>query len=456
MRIASLSARVTIALLGAVTIPATPALKAATATPSSLASPLATPAQVEAEQVLIALRSDPDIKAAQARVRSELAQTAIGRTRDGAARIGEVVSQWTNSLIFKEVLQDRAQPAIVWGTDDTPRTWLGHTISGVGTSGDNPDHIYRSSVVDGSGRYEIVGRYDRDRPAAQFVVSASPLLPDAEAKPPSATAAGTGSQTSVLSDRDVEVGADGSFRLLVGGERPANGRNYIPIAPGQVAIGFRDVLSDWNQRPSQLTIRRLDNGAGKPLDRRDIKRRVLEHLEPYIHLWSDFPNTWFGGLKPNSIVGPYPREGGWGFIAGLRFAIGPDEAVLVTTTRGSARYQGIQVIDPWMIAADGRRHLTSFNPAQARANADGSYSFVIAARDPGVANWLDTAGLHSGFAVLRWQNFASPTDGAGLVGDFRVIKLADVSKILGIAIANPAERRRQLAERARAYGNRTR
>ena len=44
--------------------------------------------------------------------------------------------------------------------DDTPRTWLGHTLGGVGTAGDNPDNIYRLAYLDGAGRYAIEGKID--------------------------------------------------------------------------------------------------------------------------------------------------------------------------------------------------------------------------------------------------------------------------------------------------------
>jgi len=438
------------ALLSATVAPAQASSVAQAARPL-----LATPEQVEAELFLIELLDDPELKAAQARVKSELAQTEIGKTRDGAARIDEVVAQWTNSLTFKELLVGRAAPAILWGTDDTPRSWLGHRLGGVGTSGDNPDHIYRSSAVDGEGRYEITGKFDPKRRPAQFVVASSRLVPEEQIKL-SAQSAGLGGKTTVLADRDIPVAADGSFRITVGGEASA-GTPHIPLEPGTIGVGFRDVLSDWgNQRPAQLTIRRLDRHEAKPLDRAAVKRRVIERLGPYIRFWSAFPTTWFGGLKPNSISGPLPREGGWGYLAGLRFQLQPDEAILVRTGRGGAQYNGIQVIDPWMIAPDGTKHLTSLNPSQARPDADGSYSFVISPADPGIANWLDSGGLHDGFAVLRWQNLPTGVKGEDLLREFKVIKRADAARLDGVARITPAERSAQLAEHADGYAQRTR
>lgn len=431
---------------------------AAPAATASAGRPLlATPDQVEAEAALRALLRDPDLKAAQAKVKVDLARTAIGRTPDGAARIDEAVAQWTNSLIFKELILERSRPVILWGTDDTPRTWLGYTLGAVGTSGDNPDHIYRSSAVEGSGRYEIIGRFDPARRPAQFVVAVSPLVPESQIKALSANSAGLGGKTTVLTDRDIKVAPDGTFRITLGGDAPVSGGDpHVALEPGTIGIGFRDVLSDWAQKPSELTIRRLDRQDDAPIDRAALKRRVIDRLSSYVKFWSAFPDSWLGGLQPNTISKPVPREGGWGYLAGLRFALKPDEAILVTTTRGGAQYQGIQVVDPWMIGSNGRRHLTSFNPAQVQANADGSHSFVIAARDPGTANWLDTAGLHDGYAVLRWQNFPTTSNGEGLVREFKVIKLADAAKIPGIATITPRARRAQVAERETTYTSRTR
>lgn len=443
----------TVALLSAATVLSAASAPAAPTAARSDQPLLATPDQVEAEQTLIELLKDPELKAAQQRVRQQLAQSAIGQTRDGAARIDEVVAQWTNSLAFKELIAGRQTPAILWGTDDTPRTWLGHTLGGVGTSGDNPDHIYRSSSVDGGGRYEITGKFDPARRPAQFVLSFHATQIENSA------VAGNGAdfkQLSLLTDKDIAVSPDGSFRVTLGGDAPAGGGNHVALVPGTVGIGIRDVLSDWNQIPARLTIKRQDTDTSVPLDKQGVRKRVIEKLEGYVKFWSRYPETWFGGLKPNAISGPVPREGGWGYLAGLRFQLQPDEAILVTTANGGAQYTGIQVVDPWMIAPNGKQHLTSFNASQAKPNADGTYSFVITPRDPGVVNWLDTGGVHDGFAVLRWQNLPRGTPGEGLLRDFRVIKLADAAKLQGVALSNPSDRHVQLSQRAAGYANRTR
>lgn len=416
---------------------------------------LATDDQVAADKLLLSLLDDADIRAAQARLKADLAATPTGRSADGAARIDNAVTLWTNSLILKEIVADRVSPAIVLTAEDTPRTWLGYTVAGAGVSGDNPDHIYRITAIEGSGRYEITGRIDLQHRPAQFVLSVShgeastPRLRDG----PKGQADPVGNQHTLLTDRDLALGRDGSFRVTIGGS--ANGPDHIATQPGPLSVGFRDVLSDWRQQPARIVIRRLDGETGGGPDRADLRQRVLKNLEPYVRFWANFNQVAFGGLAPNSIAPPQAREGGWGFNTGLRFQLAPDEAILVKIASAGAEYHGIQVIDPWRIGADARQHQTSLNPAQARADADGDYTFVIAPRDPGVANWLDSAGLHDGFAIIRWQNVPAGTKASELLRDFRVIKRADAISLPGVIRVTAAERRAQLAARAAGYANRT-
>lgn len=443
------------ASLIALALPCSTPAAAAPSAPARAAIPLlATPDQIEAERLLRDLLKDPALKTEQARIRAYLAQTTIGQTRDGAARLDEVVAQWTNSLIFKELLKGRSTPVILWGTDDTPRTWLGYTLGGVGTSGDNPDHIYRSTNIDGSGRYEITGKFDPATRPAQFVLSVAPAV-EFHQQPLSKNRADLGQQIALLSDKDLKIEADGSFRVTLGGPAPAGDDNHIALPTGPIGVGFRDVLSDWDQRAASLQIRRLDAVNAPPFDAAALRARVLANLEPYVRFWASYPELWFGGLAPNTVAPPVARDGGWGYLSAVRFQLQPDEAILVKISRGGAQYNGIQIVDPWMIASDARRYQTSLNPSQATADADGNYSFIIAPHDPGVANWLDSNGLHDGFAVLRWQNMPKDATGEGLIRDFRVIKLKDAGSLPGVAPITPQQRKAQLLKRAAGYGSRT-
>jgi hypothetical protein len=178
-------------------------------------------------------------------------------------------------------------------------------------------------------------------------------------------------------------------------------------------------------------------------------------LPGFVRFWSRFPEIWFGGLAPNSVSEPLGRNGGWGVVAGCRFVLEPDEAILVTTGRNGAGYTGFQLNDPWMIAPDARANQVCLNLSQATPNADGSVTYVISQADPGVANWLDTVGCNAGMGILRWQALPPGPTSDGLIRDFRKVKLAALDSISNIPRVTPAQRREAVAARAAAYAART-
>jgi hypothetical protein len=183
---------------------------------------------------------------------------------------------------------------------------------------------------------------------------------------------------------------------------------------------------------------------------------VLDDLPGFIDFWAHFPEIWFGGLKANSISLPQGRNGGWGFVAGLRFDLDDDEAMLVRLDRQRAAYAGFQINDPWMIAPDARYYQVCLNNSQAVPNRDGTCSYVISRADPGVANWLDTTGLPRGIGIMRWQGTSADTDATKLIRECRVVKLADLAQMRDLPRVTPAQRRAAIAARLPAYSYRTR
>jgi hypothetical protein len=411
---------------------------------------LASPEQIEAESLVLRLMQDPEVLRLQAKLKTDLAATPRGQMKDAAARLDEAIAQWTRSLIFAEVLNRPDHPALLWATDDTPRTWLGHTLGGVGASGDNPDAVYRMSRIVGEGRYEILGQLDPARRPTQLVfeVDGGDMT-----QPGKMTGQDVQTMASMLTDRELDIAPDGSFRILVGG--PAEGRNHMATRPGPCSFGVRDILGDWSQRASRLSIRRLDPVPATPFGLETVKAGLLADLDGYVRFWAGFPDMWFGGLAPNTTSPARARYGGFGAVAGMCFRLTPDQAIVVQRVDGGAAYMGFQMIDPWMIAPDARRHQVCLNRTQSVPSADGSYTYVISPTDPGVANWLDTAGLSDGLGVMRWQAVPQDFKPDGLIRDFRVVSLAEVAK-MDLPRVSAEERRQALAKRAMQYESRAR
>ena len=415
---------------------------------------LYSPEQAEAEAWILRLEADSDIKHLQSKIRAELAVSHRAQTIPAAAAtLDNAIAQWTRSLIFAEVIKRPWDPIILWATDDTSRTWLGHTLGGVGTSGDNPDAIYHMGIVEGGGRYELLGQFHPESRPTQLLIEADagdmtqPQKILGETKHLDIVSA------ALVTDKTLAVAPDGSFRISIGGE--PDGPNHMALPPsGIVSVGARDMLADWRLRPVRMKLRRLDHVAAQPWGYDQVKALVLQDLEGYIGFWAHFPDIWMGALKPNTHAEPAPRPGGWGFVAGLNFHLGEGEGLLVTLSPGAAEYTGFQINDPWMIAPDARTRQVCLNKSQVTPNSDGTVTYVIAKSDPGVANWLDTAGLDDGLAIMRWQKVPTGMTNVGLIRDFRIIKLAELSNIRNLPRVTPEQRRVRISARTPLYNTR--
>jgi hypothetical protein len=128
------------------------------------------------------------------------------------------------------------------------------------------------------------------------------------------------------------------------------------------------------------------------------------------------------------------------------YRLAADEALVFESELPDARYWQIQLCDAWFRSLDYATRQSSLNPAQARLDADGRLRVVIAHRDPGVPNWLDTAGHAEGMLQYRWawtRTNPAPT--------LRSVRFADLARALPESTPRitPEERRRVLAARQR-------
>jgi hypothetical protein len=123
-----------------------------------------------------------------------------------------------------------------------------------------------------------------------------------------------------------------------------------------------------------------------------------------------------------------PHVPGWGTPDNVyalgEFRLGPDEALVIEGRSPRCTYWGVQLWNRYMQSLEHRHHRVSLNGAQAALEPDGSFRVVVAHRDPGVPNWLETAGHAGGLVFCRWlQADELPAQPAS-----RVVSLADLRR----------------------------
>ena len=80
-----------------------------------------------------------------------------------------------------------------------------------------------------------------------------------------------------------------------------------------------------------------------------------------------------------------------------------------------------QLNNYWMESLDYRYHTIHVNKHSAVYEPDGSVRIVVAHRDPGVPNWIDTCAHGEGTMCFRWVDATAPVEPACRVARFEEI-----------------------------------
>jgi hypothetical protein len=123
-----------------------------------------------------------------------------------------------------------------------------------------------------------------------------------------------------------------------------------------------------------------------------------------VRFWNEWVDQLREAYRPDRLAPAVNFVGGVDdiYYGNDWYRLGDDEALVVETDVPTARYWAFQLCDPWFKTLDFASRQTSLNHRQARLDADGRFRCVIAHRDPGVPNWLDTVGHREGMIQYRW------------------------------------------------------
>jgi hypothetical protein len=84
------------------------------------------------------------------------------------------------------------------------------------------------------------------------------------------------------------------------------------------------------------------------------------------------------------------------------FELGPDEALVMDVTFPPCAYASAALWNRFSQTVDRRFHRSTINHVEAVAMPEGAVRVVVAHRDPGLPNWLDTGGRRRGSVFWRF------------------------------------------------------
>ena len=295
-----------------------------------------------------------------------------------------------------------------------------------------PDCLYTRAVMRGGESYRLSGR----RGTARYVGLQ--------------TMNGIASTANALVD-ELEVGAEGEFEVILSAEEQQG--NWMRIEGAHPTLTVRHFFYDWDTEvPSSLSIERLGHKAeavNSKVDPDVAVPRQLVALGDFVKDNLDF-FLQFGAAAPaNGFLPPIDRTA-MGAAAENKPVIGrwelnPDEALILEVEPPEGVYWSYSLGNPWWETIHYGRHQSSLNAYQAAVDSDGLVRVVLCGQDPGVANWLDTAGHSNGAMILRCVRTATaPTPTARLVsvGEVASALPADTKRVTADERASILERRR--------------
>jgi len=306
----------------------------------------------------------------------------------------------------------------------------------------NADTVYRSASVTPGGTYRIRG----NKGSVNHAVLAQMVPQDM---------AVSGSRTH-LHLSSLAADGRGRFDVLLSTEKPEGYvGNWWQLHPAAHTLLLRIVSSDWaTESNPTLAIERLDQPVGRKRPPAAVLEQRLTMLSRMVEMLALMFVDHHEQLRGDGYVNRFKVfDVGAGALAGqfyyeCAYDFADDEALVVESDiPETCQYRSLILTNEIYETTDWYNNHSSLNIDQAAPDSDGRLRIVVAHQDPGVKNWLDTAGYPRGVIQGRWTECDSHP-----MPKIALVKLRDLGGALpgDVARVTPEQRQEILRERRRA------
>lgn len=291
--------------------------------------------------------------------------------------------------------------------------------------GDNPDAVYFSASIRGGRNYRIKSNM------ANAVYTSITIE----------GGAGDGSYgtgvAAAINNTEFDVDKNGNFELLLGPN--VSGPNTLRLPDNSAQITTRHYFEEKVRvaadlgRHIPMTIESIDNlpppatpddssiGQGIRRVTAQVKGRTLDMMAR-----ERIPVSWVSTV-PNQFKPP-EKPGNMAFSAvDNAYSMAPyylqdDEALVMKGRFPKCVFANVALWNRFLQSYDYANRSVSLNRAQTETDDEGNFTMVIAHKNPGLPNWLDTEGRNSG--TVYWR-FLLP-EGVIVTPSAKVVKFADL------------------------------
>ena len=263
--------------------------------------------------------------------------------------------------------------------------------------GDNPDAEYEFAAIDGQYDYKITGNIGSVRYLG-FTFNAG-------------QGTTTRRQFAYLSDKTLELDQDGNFTLILSQEPINTSGQWIQIPDDASGILVRQYIA--NRKKEELPTLNIDVLGSpiqfSPVTDQEIADAIISTSYAFLSLTTLHHRVLPELMEETNVFIKATSDNLGGAISGNdnlymigSYQLEDDEALIVLVQPPKTRYWNIALESRWHETADYLHRPTSMTLDEVNYNEDGSVEFIVAHKDPGHPNWLDTSGHNFGFITLRW------------------------------------------------------
>lgn len=301
--------------------------------------------------------------------------------------------------------------------------------------GCNPDSVYYFAAIRDDQTYKITGN------------AASATFTSFTVEKGSSEGHAARGSIAAISDLDMEIAPDGSYEITVSRKKPKRG-NWLQLSKGASQITTRhyhESRQNVAALPGRVVPIQIEVVDPEPLEQYRGDEEVAQHLEWVANFVREHAAMTFRKTTPEMaaalgwvslVPNQFNAPGQWMSASGDQaygnthawynstfYELAPDEALVITGRFPPCRFANIVLWNSFMQSYDFANRQISLNRNQVEYEEDGSFKMVVAHKDPGVPNWLDTEGRSRG--NIYWR-FVFPTE-TPTKPETQVVKLSSLS-----------------------------
>lgn len=262
---------------------------------------------------------------------------------------------------------------------------------------DNPDNHYFNAQISGKYNYRIRGKRNTVHYLGFFTQNGN-----------YGTTGGL-APCGILEHTDLKVGDDGSFEIIL--SRKPEGKNWLKIEEGTTLVMARQTFSDrFKEIPAELTIENMD---GRKIPDPITPAMVDEGLKTaslFVGGAALLFARWANGFRKHTnqlpMFDPSVSNAAGGdaniIYYHSHWKLADNETLVIEVKPPDCDSWNFQLNNYWMESLDYRYFTICINKTDAVYEPDGSVKIIVAHRDPGIQNWINTCSHREGTMLWRW------------------------------------------------------